>query len=130
MGFVMTWNGRTLVNLGDTLLEKDAWSSVNEPDVLMIPIGGQEAGNTMDVDEALEAVEMMNPRVVIPMHFNLRALFSRKYCPADGKDFQTRAAKLGSKCVLLASGETWREGQALLEGRASELLSAQTRRRI
>jgi L-ascorbate metabolism protein UlaG (beta-lactamase superfamily) len=90
MGFVMNWNGRTPVNSGDTLPEKEAWTSIVEPDVLMIPIGGKEAHNTMDVEEALKAVETIRPGVVIPMHYNLRALFSKKYCPADEQDFRSR----------------------------------------
>jgi len=111
MGFVMTWNGRTLVNLADTLLEKEAWASIVEPDVLMLPIGGKEAHNTMDVDEAVEAVKMIRPKVVIPMHYNLRAFFTTKYCPADEQVFRTRVERLGSRCILLSPGETWRECQ-------------------
>jgi L-ascorbate metabolism protein UlaG (beta-lactamase superfamily) len=113
MGFVMTWNGRTLVTLGDTLMEKEAWSSIVEPDVLMLPLGGREAHNTMDVDDAVEAVRMMRPGTVIQMHYNLQAMFSRKYCPADDQDFRTRVEKIGSRCVLLSPGDTWRESRSI-----------------
>ncbi len=109
LGFIMTWNGRTLVNLGDTLLEEEAWSSIVEPDVLMLPIGGKDAGNTMGVEEAIEAVRLMKPGVVIPMHYNLRALFTNKYCPADAQEFRAGIEKLGSSCIVLTPGDFWEE---------------------
>ncbi len=109
MGFKMTWNNRTLVNLGDSLLKKVAWSSIIEPDVLMLPIGGKEALNTMGVDEAIEAVRLIKPKVVIPMHYNLRALFTDTYCPADAQEFRKGIEKPGSRCVVLSPGDSWEE---------------------
>jgi L-ascorbate metabolism protein UlaG (beta-lactamase superfamily) len=106
MGLILTWNGRTLVNLADTLLEQEAWSLIRKPDVLMIPIGGGDIGNTMGVDEAIAAIESIQPKVVIPTHYNMRAFFTKHYGPADDEYFRTRVEKLGAKCFLMARGET------------------------
>ena len=68
MGFEIKFDNTVMVNLGDTLLQED-WESLN-PDILMIPIGGKKIHNTMNEAEALEAVEMMSPKLVIPCHYN------------------------------------------------------------
>ena len=42
----------------------------------MIPIGGKAIHNTMDENEALEAVDIMQPLLVIPCHYNCPAFFT------------------------------------------------------
>jgi L-ascorbate metabolism protein UlaG (beta-lactamase superfamily) len=106
IGFRIELDGKTVVNLGDTLLMTDEWRSIDQPDVLMIPIGGKIALNTMDEKEALTAVKIMNPKVVIPCHYNLPALFTKKYCPADDKTFQIEVEQTGAKCTILHEGES------------------------
>ena len=111
MGFLMEWGGRSVVNLGDTVLNSEAWSVLNEPDLLMLPIGGIEADapgvrNTMDVAEALEAVELIRPKAVIPTHYNMKAFFRTDYGPADTDAFRKGVEKLGGRCLLMGRGET------------------------
>lgn len=53
----------------------------------MPPIGGKSAHNTMYEKEAIKAVKIMQPKLVIPCHYNCPALFSKKYSPADDKMF-------------------------------------------
>ena len=72
----------------------------------MIPIGGGAVHNTMDEDEALEAVSIMRPATVIPCHYNCPAFFTTKYNPADDQMFKIEVEKLGSKCVLLGRGSS------------------------
>jgi len=72
----------------------------------MIPIGGKAIHNTMDEQEALQVVKMMRPKLVIPCHYNVPGLFSKKYNPADDKMFKREAEKLGVDCVILNSGES------------------------
>ena len=55
IGFDIALNDKRIVNLGDTLLHEKEWQKINEPDVLMIPIGGKAIHNTMDVKEAVQA---------------------------------------------------------------------------
>jgi len=49
----------------------------------MIPIGGDILPNTMGVDDAVEAVKLIQPRLVIPVHFNSPFLWRKNVNPAD-----------------------------------------------
>ena len=106
IGFNILLEGKTIVNLGDTLLHSKEWSTIENPDVLMIPIGGRAVHNTMDEEKALQAVRLMRPNVVIPCHYNLPAFFSKRYCPADVVTFNKGVEKIGSKCVILHENES------------------------
>lgn len=106
MGFRIRLDGRTIVIIGDSLLHTKEWSTIKNPDVLMIPIGGRTSHNTMDEDEALSAVEMMRPSMVIPCHYNFPALFSKNYCPADDRMFKREVEKLGIECEILQFGQS------------------------
>ena len=94
------------MNLADTLLHLKEWESVKHPDVLMIPIGGREAHNTMDEKEALQVVRMMKPKLVIPCHYNLPQFFTKKYCAADETMFKHAVEQAGAKCVILHENES------------------------
>lgn len=72
----------------------------------MIPIGGRAFHNTMDEAEALQAVKIMQPKLVIPCHYNCPAFFSKKYNPADDQMFKTEVEKTGLKCAILHNGES------------------------
>ncbi len=54
----------------------------------MIPIGGGKVHNTMDEEEALEAVKIISPKMVIPCHYDCGALLSRKLNQADADMFK------------------------------------------
>ena len=64
VGYVFTIDGVRYYHAGDTdpIPEMEAISC----DVAFIPIGGYY---TMDANEATEAVKLINPRLVVPMHF-------------------------------------------------------------
>lgn len=100
VGFLFTLEGKSLLNLGDTLLLEDAWRGLR-PGVLMIPIGGMM---TMDVKAALCAVEVIAPRMVIPVHHNWDILFYHR--PADVDGFVAGARQLGCEPLPLARGQT------------------------
>ena len=106
IGFKIKLNGKTIVNLGDTLLHKKEWQKIKNPDVLMIPIGGRTIPNTMDEKEALQAVEIMKPKVVIPCHYSDPALFSKHFNPADDEMFKREVEKMGIKCMILHNGDS------------------------
>lgn len=106
IGFNIQIDGKTIVNLGDTLLLEDEWKTVNKPDILMVPIGGKAIHNTMDEVEALRAVRIMQPKVVIPCHYNCPAFLTNKYNPADVEMFKREVEQTGSKCVVLHKGES------------------------
>jgi len=106
IGFNIKLDGKSIVNLGDTLLHTNEWKTINNPDVLMIPIGGKAIHNTMDEIEALQAVRIMQPKLVIPCHYNCPAFFSKKYNPANDMRFKEEVEKIEAKCVILHKGES------------------------
>ena len=106
IGFEFRLGGRKIVNLGDTLLHTEEWRDIRAPDVLMIPIGGKVVHNTMDEDEALEAVRIMNPETVLPCHYNWPALFKKKYDHTDDLYFKREVERLGSGCIILGNAES------------------------
>ena len=105
MGFKMTMGDKTLLNLGDSLLLPD-WDGLR-PTVLMLPIGGLGQNTwTMDVDEALEAVERIDPEVVIPCHYGVPFLWKRKIAVADDVGFKRGVEALGKSCWVLGAGDS------------------------
>lgn len=106
IGFDIQLHGKRLVNLGDTLLLEKEWQHINKPDVLMIPIGGRLVHNTMGEKEAIQAVKIMQPKLVIPCHYNSPALFSKKLNPADDIMFKDAVEKIGLQCALIRRGES------------------------
>jgi L-ascorbate metabolism protein UlaG (beta-lactamase superfamily) len=105
IGYKIKIDGKTIVNLGDTMIRKKDWAKINNPDVLMIPIGGRAVHNTMDEEEALQAVKIMRPKLVIPCHYNCPALFSKKFNPTDDEMFKREVDKMGMECSILKYGD-------------------------
>ncbi|MBW2364646.1 MAG: MBL fold metallo-hydrolase [Deltaproteobacteria bacterium] len=106
IGFNIQLNGKSVVNLGDTLLHEKEWQSIKNPDVLMIPIGGRTVHNTMDEKEAIQAIKTMQPKLVIPCHYNSPALFSKELNPADDKMFKEEVEKMGIDCAIFRKGDS------------------------
>lgn len=68
-GFVINFYGKTIYFAGDTALFLDMQliGRMNNIDYALLPIGDNF---TMGPKEAVEAVKMLNPKVVIPIHYN------------------------------------------------------------
>ncbi len=60
-----------LGDLGQEKLTDKQLQSLGEIDVLMIPVGGKY---TIDATEALAAINQIEPRIVIPMHYKIPGL--------------------------------------------------------
>lgn len=105
-GFVLDVGGVRIANLADTVLLPQ-WGRL-EPDILMVPIGGRETKNTMDEQEALSAVEMIQPKLVIPVHYDCGVLFNKKANPADAEWFKEAVENLGLSCVVMKPGQELR----------------------
>ena len=103
IGFQITVGSTLLVNLGDTLFQKE-WEGLN-PDILMIPIGGRIAKNTMNEDEALEAVQLISPKLVIPCHYNGAFFWKRNVNPADDQFFKKQVENMGIQCRIMGYGD-------------------------
>ena len=59
----------------------------------------------MDEIEALKAIEIIKPKMVIPMHYNCPMLFTKNGNPADDLLFKKESGKLGIECVILKKGQ-------------------------
>src|SRR5438046_2120380 len=64
LGFVISLDHYDIYYAGDTDLIPEM--SMIHPDIAILPIGGMQ---TMGVDEAVEAVQRLRPRWVIPSHW-------------------------------------------------------------
>ena len=75
-GFLIYAEGKTLYHSGDTGLFGDMGliGRLNAIDVALLPIGDNF---TMGPEDALEAVKMLNPRQVVPMHYNTWPLIAQ-----------------------------------------------------
>ena len=67
-GFLINYNDIKIYHAGDTGLTLDMKLLKDEHvDIAMLPIGGNF---TMDIEDARKAVDFINPKLTIPMHFN------------------------------------------------------------
>ncbi|MDX1405766.1 MAG: MBL fold metallo-hydrolase [Woeseiaceae bacterium] len=104
MGFRIAIGNKSIVNLGDSLLLPE-WERLR-PTVLMLPIGGFGQNTwTMDVEDALQAVELIDPDLVIPCHYSVPFLWKRKFAVADDSKFKRDVEALGKKCSILGAGD-------------------------
>jgi len=99
-GFLVTVEGVTLYFAGDTGLFGDMrlLGQYNAIDYALLPIGDRF---TMGPEDAAIAAEMLNPRFVIPMHYNGNARTMQ-----DPQRFVRLAAeRSAAKVIVLAPGE-------------------------
>ncbi len=75
-GFLFYFDGKTVFHPGDTSLtiEFELLGRMNDIDVAMLPIGDNF---TMGPGDALEAVRMLKPKKVVPMHYNTWELIAQ-----------------------------------------------------
>lgn len=68
-GMIIKMDGRTIYHAGDTgvFLDMELIGEMYRPEIAMVPIGGHY---TMSPQEASRAIEMIRPKIAIPMHFN------------------------------------------------------------
>ncbi|CAB3287527.1 conserved protein of unknown function [Methanocaldococcus lauensis] len=67
------------------------------PKIALLPIGGRY---TMGIDEALVAIELLYPEIVIPMHYNTFPLIE-----VDVNEFVKKAEALGVEVIVPMIGE-------------------------
>jgi L-ascorbate metabolism protein UlaG (beta-lactamase superfamily) len=60
---------------------------------------------TMDVDDALEAVKLISPKMVIPCHYSVPLFFYREFAPADDQRFKMEVEKMGIECRIMKYGD-------------------------
>ncbi len=60
-----------LGDLGQKKLTDEQLEQIDEVDILMVPVGGEA---TLDAEEAVEIINQIEPRLVIPMHYKIPGL--------------------------------------------------------
>ena len=98
-GFHIALNGgKRFYHSGDTALLLEMQLLKGRVDVAMLPIGDRY---TMGPEDAVRAIELIEPKVVIPMHYNT--------WPPIAQDAQAFAAAVGKRArvEILAPGESY-----------------------
>ncbi len=104
VGFILEGEGKTIYHAGDTGFFGDMRliGEVYSPDVALIPIGGYY---TMGAREAAEAVKLIKPKVVIPMHYQTFPVLASS-AEAFTKTVTEKLPEV--KVVVLETGEVCR----------------------
>ena len=109
LGYRIEIDGKVFVNPGDTEWRKEEWESLKETvftdvDLFMVPIGGGKLGNTLNIKEALQAIDLIQPRKVTPCHYNCPLLWGELFNKADAEYFAEEVKARGKECLLLKRG--------------------------
>jgi len=98
-GYVIRAESKSLYHAGDTALFGDMRLIGRRGlDVALIPIGDFY---TMGPDDALEALNLLQPRIAVPMHYNSNARIQ-----TDPHAFADAAKRAGHNVRVLSAGES------------------------
>lgn len=101
-GWVIELGDLTIYHTGDTCLFGDMRLIAERAggvDVALVPIGGHY---TMDRHDAVAAVDLISPKLAIPMHYNTFPPIE-----ADAEAFKSDVeSQTSAQCVVLEPGET------------------------
>jgi L-ascorbate metabolism protein UlaG (beta-lactamase superfamily) len=102
-GYVITMGGKKIYHSGDTglFLDMKLIGEMNPLDVALLPIGDNF---TMGIDDAVKAVEFLNPKIAIPMHYDTFDVIK-----ADPNDF-VKKVKPPAKGVVVSPGSSYELG--------------------
>lgn len=101
-GFLVELFDTTVYHAGDTGIfgDMELLADMVDIDLALLPIGGNF---TMDIDDAVVATAMLQPRIVIPIHYNTFPVIE-----ADPGEFREAVEDdLDTEVVILAPGETF-----------------------
>ncbi len=98
-GVLITVGDKTFYQAGDTALFYDMklLGEMYKIDAAFLPIGDDF---TMGVDDAVKAVEFIQPRIVVPIHYNTFDIIK-----SDANDFKRKVESIGKKCVIMKAGD-------------------------
>ncbi|MPN20370.1 hypothetical protein SDC9_167749 [bioreactor metagenome] len=100
-GFVIGIGGHSIYHAGDTGVFGDMQliGELYEPEIALLPIGSRF---TMGIKEAVKAVELIRPEIVVPMHYNTFEVIKQ-----DPEEFRKAVeAKVDTKVIILKPGES------------------------
>ena len=92
-------------------LDDSTMQALGKVDVLLIPSGGPQA--TLELDEAVELWEKLQPGVIIPMHFRNEKCNFPKYGVEDIMKLRPNAVEAGKSEAEFTAGQL-PEGQVLI----------------
>ncbi|MFH1050743.1 MAG: metal-dependent hydrolase [bacterium] len=99
-GVVITMGGKKIYHCGDTglFLDMKLIGELNKIDVMLVPIGDNF---TMGIDDAVKAVEFVNPGLAIPIHYNTFPVIQ-----VDPHEFKSKVESIGKKAMVMEYGES------------------------
>ncbi len=99
-GVVLSVEGKNIYHAGDTglFLDMKLIGEMNPLDAAIVPIGDNF---TMGIDDAVKAIEFLNPSLAIPMHFSTFGIIE-----ADPNEFKRKVESIGKKCMVIPFGES------------------------
>lgn len=98
-GVVLTIDGKNIYHTGDTglFLDMKLIGELNPIDYMLLPIGDNF---TMGIDDAVKAVEFVNPKKSIPMHYNTFPVIE-----VDPEEFKKKVESAGKEAIVMKYGE-------------------------
>ncbi|MBK7227923.1 MAG: metal-dependent hydrolase [Ignavibacteriales bacterium] len=98
-GVLITIEGKTIYHTGDTGLFYDMKliGEMNKIDYMLLPIGDNF---TMGITDAVKAVEFVNPKIAIPIHYNTFPVIN-----SDPQEFKKQLEDIGKNCRIMNFGE-------------------------
>lgn len=98
-GILLFAEGKSIYHTGDTGLFYDMKliGEMNKVDYMLLPIGDNY---TMGLKDAVKAVELVNPKTAIPIHYNTFPLIN-----SDPEEFKKNLNEKGFNCRVLKFGE-------------------------
>lgn len=98
-GVVLNIENKSIYHCGDTGLFYDMKliGEMNNIDLMFVPIGDNF---TMGIDDAVKAVEFVNPKITVPIHYNT---FPPIEC--DPFEFKLKCEEIGKNVAVLKFGE-------------------------
>ncbi|MDY0221653.1 MAG: metal-dependent hydrolase [Desulfobacterium sp.] len=98
-GVILSIDGKVLYHTGDTGLFYDMKliGEMTTIDYMLLPIGDNF---TMGITDAVKAVELADPGVAIPMHYNTFPVIE-----AEPLEFKQRIKKIGKRSIVMEYGE-------------------------
>jgi L-ascorbate metabolism protein UlaG (beta-lactamase superfamily) len=98
-GVVLSIDGMNIYHTGDTglFLDMKLIGELNPIDYMLLPIGDNF---TMGIEDGVRAVEFVNPKKAIPMHYNTFGVIE-----ADPNDFKRKVENIGKDCIVMNFGQ-------------------------
>jgi L-ascorbate metabolism protein UlaG (beta-lactamase superfamily) len=99
-GVIVNIDGKNIYHAGDTglFLDMKLIGEMNNIDAALVPIGDNF---TMGINDAVKAIEFLNPKLAIPMHYNTFDVIQ-----ADPQEFKRKVESIGKKSRVMEFGET------------------------